>query len=104
MLTAEDAAQTLVKLAQKLDPQGALAQATFQDVPRTEEIVGIDEDLRLRAPDLSALEQFKDGMRHYLANPRTVQELLKAAEKQTVFRGAYKVFCVLPASTLMANK
>ena len=91
MLTAEDAAQRLVKLAHELDPHGALAQATFQDVPRTGEILGIDEDLRLRAPDVSALEQFKDGMRHYLAKPRTVQEVLKAAEKQAVFRGAYKV-------------
>ena len=35
----------------------------------------------MRAPDLSALEQFKDGMRHYLAKPRTVQEMLKATEK-----------------------
>ena len=81
MLPADDAAQTLVKLAQKLDPQGILAQATFQDVPQTQEILGIDEDLRMRAPDLSALEQFKDGMRHYLAKPRTVQEMLKATEK-----------------------
>ena len=81
MLPADEAAQTLVKLVQKIDPQGVLAQATFQEVPQTQEILGIDEDLRMRAPDLSALEQFKDGMRHYLAKPRTVQEMLKATEK-----------------------
>ena len=91
MLTAEEAAQRLVKLAQQLFPDSALAQATFNDVPQTTEVLGIDEDLRIRSPDVSALEQFKEGMRHYLAKPRTVKDILKAAEKQAIFRGAHAV-------------
>ena len=45
MMTAEQAAQSLVQLARELDPDGALAtHAVFEDVPQTAEIVGIDED------------------------------------------------------------
>ena len=91
MMCADDAAQTLVRLAQQIDPESAWAQATFQEVPQTQEILGIDEDLRMRAPDLSALKQFKDGMRQFLAKARTVQETLKATEKQHVFRPPYQV-------------
>ena len=91
ILSADDAAQRLVKLAQQLFPDSPLAQATFNDVPQTAELLGIDEDLRIRAPDLSTLEQFKEGMRHYLAKPRAVKEILKAAEKQAIFRGAHAV-------------
>ena len=63
MLTAEQAAQTLVQLALELDPDGTLAtHAIFEDVPQTAEIAGIDEDLRLRAPDAACLQQFKAWM------------------------------------------
>ena len=45
MLTAQQAAEQLVILARKLDPDGALAtHCHFCDVPRTAEIAGADED------------------------------------------------------------
>ena len=92
MLTAEQAAQALVELARELDPDGALAtHAVFEDVPQTAEIVGVDEDLRLRAPDTGCLDKFKAGMQAFLAQPRSVQEIQKAAEKQHVWRGSYAV-------------
>ena len=92
MLTAEQAAQALVQLARELDPDGSLAtHAVFEDVPQTAEIVGIDEDLRLRSPDASCLQQFKAGMQAFLAKPRSVQEVQKAAEKQHIWRVKYAV-------------
>ena len=45
MMCADEAAQILVRLAQEIDPESAWAQATFQEVPQTQEILGIDEDL-----------------------------------------------------------
>ncbi len=92
MMTAEQAAQKLVQLARELGPDGALAtHAVFEDVPQTAEIVGIDEDLRLRAPNAACLQQFKPGMQAFLAKPRSVQEVQKAAEKQHIWRRNYAV-------------
>ena len=43
MLTAEEAAQALVKLAREVDPEGALAtHAKLEEVPQTAEIAGVD--------------------------------------------------------------
>ena len=76
MLTAEQAAEQLVKLARKLDPDSLLAtHCYFCDVPSTAEIAGVNEDLRLRAPDADRLEQFKAGMQAFLAKPRSVLEV-----------------------------
>ena len=91
-MSAEEASQKLVQLARELDPNGALAtHATFEDVPRTAEVAGVDEDLRLRAPDLACLQPFEAGMRAFLKKPRSVQDIQKAAAKQNVCRGAYDV-------------
>ena len=89
MLTAEQAAQALVQLARELDPDGALAtHAVFEDVPQTAEIVGIDEDLRLRAPDAGCLQQFKAGMQAFLAKPRSVQEVQRRRKSSTSGAGS----------------
>ena len=88
MMTAEQAAQKLVQL----DPDGPLAlHAEFDEVPQTAEIVGIDEDLRLRAPDAACLEPFKAGMQAFLAKPRSVLEVQKAAEKAHIWRRNFAV-------------
>ena len=89
MMTAEKAA--LLTLAREIDPEGALAtHAKFEEVPQTAEIAGVGEDLRLRAPDLTSLQKFKDGMRAFLSKrPRTVQEIQKAMEKQHIWRGGH---------------
>ena len=64
IMTAEEASQKLVQLAREIDPNGALAtHATFEDVLRMAEVAGVDEDLRLRAPDLACLQPFEAGMR-----------------------------------------
>ena len=92
ILSAEEAAQTLVQMARELDPNGALAtNAVFEDVPQTAEVVGVDEDLRLRAPDISSLQPFEAGMRHYLKTARSVQDIQNAAKKQNMWRGTYAV-------------
>ena len=92
MMTAERAAQTLVELARELDPDGELAtHAVFEDFPQTAEIVGVNEDLRLRAPNTSSLDKFKAGMQAFLAKPRSVQEIQKAAEKQHIWRRGHAV-------------
>ena len=92
MMTAEQAAQKLVELARAMDPDGALAtHAIFDDVPQTAEITGIDEDLRLRAPDVACLEQFKPGMLAFLATARSVQDVQRAAEKQHIWRRNFAV-------------
>ena len=84
MLTAEQAAQMLVTLAREMDPDSPLAtHCVFREVPRTAEIAGVDEDLRLRAPNADRLEQFKAGMQAFLAKPRSVLEVQKAAENST---------------------
>ncbi len=64
MLTAEQAAQALVKLAREIDPEGALATHAkdFEEVPQTAEVAGVDEDLRLRALDTRSLQKFRDGV------------------------------------------
>ncbi len=92
ILTAEEAAQTLVQLARKLDPDGALAtHAVFEDVPQTAEIAGVDEDLRLRAPDLARLQPFEAGMRAFLKKARSVQDIQTAEKKRHIWRGSYAV-------------
>ena len=66
IITAEEASQKLVQLAREIDPNGALAtHSTFEDVPQTAEVAGVDEDLRLRAPDLACLQPFEAGMRAF---------------------------------------
>ena len=87
MMTAEAAAHALVQLARKLDPEGELATAaaTFQDVSPTAEVLGVDEDLRLRAPDLSCLKKFEDGMRDFLSKPRTIKDIQAALKN--IWRG-----------------
>ena len=91
IMTAQQAADALIKLARKVDPEGALAQTTFQDVPQTAEVLGVDEDLRMRKPDVSTLSKYYDGMRAFLSKPRTVEEIQKAVEKQHIWRGPHKV-------------
>ena len=86
MLTAEQAAEKLVALARELEPESALAQASFADVARTEEVAGIDEDLRSRKPDFAALQPFVEGMRTFLGKTRTVEEAMRAATKGHLWR------------------
>jgi hypothetical protein len=43
LMTADAAAQALVKIAKEIDPDGALARASFKDVPQTAEITAVDE-------------------------------------------------------------
>ena len=42
------------------------------------EIAGVDEDLRLRAPDITSLQPFEAGMRAFLAKSRSVQDIQTA--------------------------
>ena len=91
IMTSDEAAKALVKLAREMDPEGALAQTTFRDVPMTDEVCGIDNDLRERKPDVSTLKVFLPGMRAFLNKPRTVAEIQKAAEKQHIWRKPHKV-------------
>ena len=91
-MTAQQAAQVLVQLAMQHDPDGALAaHALFDEVCQTAEIVGIDEDLPLRAPNAACFEPFKAGMQAFLAKPRSVAEVQKAAEKGHIWRGNFAV-------------
>ena len=63
MMTAEEASQKLIEVALEHDADGALAShADFVEVCQTDEIAGIDEDLRLRKPDCASIEPFKAGM------------------------------------------
>ena len=51
-MTADEAAQKNIQVAIEHDPNGALAtHAQFEEVCQTDEIAGIDEDLRLRNCD-----------------------------------------------------
>jgi len=89
MMTAEKAAQALVQLAKRLYPDEALAQACFKEVPQTAEIHGIDEDLRMRKPDFSALVVYRDGMKAFLEESRTIAEIQAAIGKQHIWRAAH---------------
>ena len=91
MLTAEQAAETLVRLARETEPGGDLAQASFKEVPQTAEIVGIDSDLRTRNPDVSGLLPFKVGMQAFLNKPRSLDEVRTAVDKGKVWRKPYTV-------------
>ena len=73
MMTAEEASQKLIEVALEHDADGALAShADFVEVCQTDEIAGIDEDLRLRKPDCASIEPFKAGMLAFLAKPKSV--------------------------------
>ena len=91
MLTAQKAAETLVRLARETEPESALAQATFEEVPQTAEIAAIDSDLQLHKPDLSAVLPFKAGMDAFLGKPRSLEEVKVAIDKGNVWRKPYKV-------------
>ena len=89
MMTAEKAAQALVQLAREMFPDEALAKATFTEVAQTAEIHGIDEDLRMRQPDFSALIVYREGMAAFLRKDRTIEEIQTALTKN-IWRGAHK--------------
>ena len=91
MLTAQEAAETLVKLARDTEPDSDLAQASFKEVPQTAEIVATDSDLRTRSPDVSCLLPFKAGMMAFLAKPRSLDEVKKAIDKNHIWRKPYIV-------------
>lgn len=91
MLTAEQAAETLVRLARETEPESDLAQASFKEVPQTAEIVGIDSDLRTRSPDVSSLLPFKPGLMAFLSKPRSLDEVKKAIDKNHIWRKPYTV-------------
>ena len=79
------------KLALELDPDGALAtHAIFEEVPQTAEIAGADEELRLRALDLTCLQPFEAGMRAFLKTARSVQDIQKAAKSRTSGAGVMR--------------
>ena len=84
-MSAKEASRKLVQLAREFDPNSALAtHSTFEDIPLTAEIAGVDEDLRLRAPSLECLQPFEAGMRAFLAKSRSVQDIQTAAMKQHI--------------------
>ena len=91
MLTAEQAAEALVKLARETEPDSDLAQASFKEVAQTAEIVAIDSDLRTRNPDVTELLLFKAGMQAFLSKPRSLDEIRKAVDKGNVWRKPYTV-------------
>ncbi len=91
MLTVEQAAETLVRLARETEPDGDIAKASFKEVPQTAEIVGIDSDLRTRSPDVSSLLPFKAGMTAFLSKPRSLDEVRVAVDKQNIWRKPYTV-------------
>ena len=65
-------------LACEFDPAGAwAAHAVFSRRPA---------HCRNRAPIASSLDEFKDGMRAFLAKPRSVPEIQKAEWKGNTFR------------------
>jgi hypothetical protein len=91
MLTAQKAAETLVRLARETEPESDLANASFKEVPQTAEIAGIDADLRTRTPDVSSLLPFKAGLSAFLNKPRSLEEVKVAVDKGNVWRKPYKV-------------
>ena len=91
IMTAEKAAQALLTIARETDPEGELAKATFKEVPQTAEVAEIDADLRLRAPDVSSLLPFKDGMLAFLEKPRSLADVEKAINKNHIWRGSLAV-------------
>ena len=90
-MTADAAAQALVKIAKEIDPDGALARASFKDVPQTAEITAVDEELRIRQPDTSALTKYHAGMRKFLEKERTVDAIMAAVKKGHIWRGVHSV-------------
>ena len=92
MMTADEASQALIQVALEHDPNGALAtHAQFEEVHQTDEIAGIDEDLRLRKCDGTAIEVFKAGMVAFLKTPRSVDEINKAIDKGNIWRNDFAV-------------
>ena len=89
LMTADQAAEMLVRLAREVDPEGALATATFSEVVATAEVQAVDEELRIRTLQLEPLEGFIPGMKHFLRTPRCIAEILKAMEKQHIWRGQH---------------
>jgi len=103
MMTADEASQALIQVAIEHDPNGALAtHAQFDEVCQTDEIAGIDEDLRLRNCDGASIEPFKAGMLAFVATPRSVADIEKAAEKGNIWRGNFAVTGSFAATTKAA--
>ena len=103
LMSAEEASRKLVELAREFDPNGALAtHSIFEDIPLTAEIAGVDEDLRLRAPDITSLQPFEAGMRAFLAKSRSVQDIQTAATKQHIWRKCYAVSASFAATLKQA--
>ena len=97
MMTADEASQTLIQVAIEHDPNGALAtHAQFQEVYQTDEIAGIDEDLRLRNCDGASIEPFKAGMLAFVAKPRSVAEIQRRQKKPTSGAATSRLMCPLP--------
>ena len=80
-LTADMAAEKLVKLAKEHFPDSDLANSTW-----TAPAVSVKLEIKNRKVNAGPLKQFVPRLKDYCKNGRTMKELKLALQKQKVFR------------------